>query len=87
MFKKNMLSFIYDKDYCICNYKNKLYIYKYKKIINFNSKEFIIDVLEKQIIIKGLDLKINKLTREELLIEGKINKVFLEDKDENKSTN
>lgn len=71
-FKSNLLSFIYDKDYCICLYENKVFIYNYKEIINFYEKEFIVSVNDKTYKIEGTNLKVKKLTKDELIIEGNI---------------
>lgn len=74
-FKSNLLSFIYDKNYCICMYDNKLFIYKYDEILNFLESEFIIKIKNKTYIISGKNLKVKKLTKEELIIEGEIKSI------------
>ena len=74
-FKSNLLSFIYDKNYCICMYENKLFIYKYDEILNFLESEFIIKIKNKTYIISGKNLKVKKLTKEELIIEGEIKSI------------
>ncbi len=86
-FKESILSFIHDKDYYICSYEQKIYIYKYNKIQSFNKNNFIIETKNKLIYIYGKNLKIEKLTRNELLIDGILTNIKLEDKNENKSSN
>lgn len=78
-FKNNLLSFIYDKDFCICMYDNKVFIYKYKEIINFLETEFLIKVENKTYKIEGKNLKVKKLTKDELVIEGNIKHIKLEE--------
>ena len=86
-FKNNLLSFIYDKNYCICLYNNNLYIYNYKQLIDFNSNSFNILIDDKHVYIDGNNLKVSKLTDYELEIKGDILNVKIEDINENKSSN
>ena len=81
-FKSNLLSFIYDKDYCICMYENKIFIYNYEKIVNFYEKEFVVNVGNKFYKINGNNLKVKKLTKDELIIEGDAKEIKLEENHE-----
>ena len=80
--KNNLLSFIYDKNYCICLYENKVFIYKFSKIVNFNNSEFEIEILNNTYKIIGKDLKIKKLTKDELIIEGNFVNLSLKENNE-----
>ena len=85
--KNNILSFIYDKDYCVCLFENRMFIYNYKNLINFSEDLFIININKKELNIYGSSLVIEKLTNKEILISGIIKKVEIEEKNENKSSN
>ena len=80
--KNNILSYIYDKNYCICLYDNNIYIYNYKKIDHFNDHIFYLTVDKKKVKIEGNHLHIGKLTTNEIMIEGKINDIQMEDSSE-----
>lgn len=79
---KNMLNIIdnalRDKSYYICLYDNKIYIYNYKCILSFSDKVILVKLVNQNIKIKGLNLKIKRLEKVELLIEGIISGVLYE---------
>ena len=76
-FKNNLLSFIYDKNYCICVYENKVFIYNYKELENFSEKEFRIKIMDNDYNISGKNLKVKKITNNELIIEGDLKSITL----------
>lgn len=79
---KNMLNIIdnalRDKSYYICLYDNNIYIYNYECILSFSDKVILVKLTNQNIKIKGLNLKIKRLEKVELLIEGIISGVLYE---------
>ena len=55
--------------------KDKLNIVNYKEISHFDSNKIIVNYIDGSIVIGGQDLVISKLVSDELLIEGKIEKI------------
>ena len=64
-----------NNDYYICLYSNHLYIYNYLEIMSFSSDLIMIKVTDKNIKIKGSNMRIKKMHIKELLIEGAIHGV------------
>lgn len=73
--KSNILNYLYDKSFVISLYDNKLYIFKYSRLIDFNDNTIILDINNKLIKIYGVNLKIKRLTKDEVLIEGTLNNI------------
>lgn len=67
-----------NNDYYICLYANKVYIYNYKEIVNFNNDYIKIALKDVLIIVKGNNMLIKKMHIHELLIEGVIESVKYE---------
>lgn len=65
-------------DYYICLYSNKIYIYNYLEIIEFNNDKIIIKLSNFNIKIIGIKLILKKMEHHELLIEGIISGVMYE---------
>ncbi len=68
--RTNLIDYIKDNDYLIGIYKNSIYIYNYKEIINISKIEIKIKLNNKDLIIKGKDLYIKKMENKEIYIEG-----------------
>ena len=67
-----------DKSYYICLYDNNINIYNYECILSFSDKVILVKLANQNIKIKGLNLKIKRLEKVELLIEGIISGVLYE---------
>lgn len=73
----NALSdFLYDKNYFITIFENKIHIFKYLSLIKLFSNEIIIQLELFKLHIKGSDLVIKQMNKEELIIEGNICEVI-----------
>jgi len=70
--RNNIINYLCDNDYVISLYDNFLYIYKYNYLGSFNDKIIDIKVKNRLITIKGEELSITKITKEEILIKGNI---------------
>ncbi len=66
---RNLVSYVKDKDYLIGVYKNKIYIYNYKYIIDIDSNLIKIDLGDKKLRINGKNLIVEKLENKEILIK------------------
>lgn len=71
--RENLINYLKDEEYVICFYSNKVYIYKYKELKRFSDNIIIFNINKYlDIEIKGEDLSIQKITKEEVLIKGSI---------------
>jgi len=62
--------FLYDKDYFIAYYQNKIYIYNCDNIILLSKTKILIELQDKKITILGNDLSLCKSLNKEILITG-----------------
>lgn len=59
-------------------YKNILVLNEYKKILTYTKENVVVSTKNNRLNIEGSDLKIKQLSKEELIICGKIGKVYFE---------
>ena len=65
-------NFLYDQNYFISLYDNKIHLYKYLELTKLTSKEIIVLFNDFKLNIKGDNLTIIQMNKEELLIQGNI---------------
>lgn len=68
-------NYLYDLDDFITIYDNYLHVFNYKRLNKIDDNEINLLLDNKEIEIKGNNLKIKKMTNQELLITGLIEKV------------
>lgn len=73
--KNNIINYLFDKDYIVAMYENYFYIFNYKYLEEFDDKKIVVSVQKRKFTLKGIDLLIVKITKEELLIKGVVNSV------------
>ncbi len=74
--RDNIINYLYDKNYVICFYDNNLYIYKYGNLKKFLDNKVCFEISnDLEITIKGINLSISKITKEEVLLSGTINSI------------
>ena len=64
--------FLYDKNYFITIFEDKLHVYRYNELMKLTSKEIILLLEKFKLIIKGSDLVIYQMNNEEIIIRGNI---------------
>lgn len=74
-FSEYFKNFLYDLNDFITIYDNNLHVFNYSKLNKLSDKEIILIINNKKILIVGDNLKIKQMTKQELLIMGKILKV------------
>lgn len=74
-FKDSLRNFLFDLDNFITIYDNTFHVFNYKKLEKLSEDEIIIHLENKVINIKGSNMKIKQMTKQELLIKGNILKV------------
>ena len=72
-----LVNYIKDNKFKICYVNNSVNIVNYDKIIEIKDTVITIVKEDKIILIKGNDLRLNKLLDNEVLITGSINKIEL----------
>ncbi len=77
--RNNIINYLYDKDYIITMYENSLYIFNYKRLFDFNDTKITVSLNDRTINIYGKKLSIVKMTKDELLINGTIEKIEVND--------
>ena len=76
MHLKNIIAnFLYDKDAYILWFDNKVYLYGIKLIELLNDRKIIIRMNNSKLKIDGSDLKLQKVSNNEVLIYGDINAI------------
>lgn len=73
--KDTLINFLYDKDYYIAIYDNYIYVYNYINLISLNSDIIVLKLPKFILNIEGELLYITKMTKNEILIKGKLSKV------------
>ncbi len=73
--KDTLINFLYDREYFISIYENYIHVFNYKKLISLTNRLIILEMNKFNLEIKGSDLFITKMSKEELLIKGHIEKV------------
>lgn len=71
----NLRNYILESDFKIIYLTNKLNIVNYNDISHFDSNKIIINYSDGSVLIGGNNLVVSKLLKDELLIEGSINKI------------
>lgn len=71
----NLRNYILENDFKIIYLTNKLNIVNYNDISHFDSNKIIINYSDGSVLIGGNNLVVSKLLKDELLIEGSINKI------------
>lgn len=74
-FKDTLKNFLFDLDDFITIYDDSLHVFNYQKLNKLSDSEIILSLDKRKIIINGDNLKIKQMTKQELLINGKIMKV------------
>lgn len=73
--KNNLINFLYDKNYFISIYEDYIHVFNYKELMNISSEkiEFKIDTFK--LVIKGSNLVLTKMLKNEVLIKGKLKEI------------
>ena len=74
-FKSFMKNFLFDLDNFITIYNNNLHVFNFIKLNKLSESEIIITLENKTIKIIGNNLKVKQMTKQELLINGLLEKV------------
>ena len=73
----NLRNYILESDFKIIYLTNKLNIVNYNDISHFDSNKIIVNYNDGSVLISGKNLVVSKLLKDELLIEGSIDKLEL----------
>lgn len=71
----NIKSFLYDENWFLSMFNNKIYIYNYLELKELTSTKVSLKMPEFNLIIEGANINIKKMAEKELIIEGTINTV------------
>ncbi len=71
----NLRNYILENDFKIIYISNKLDIVNYTDISHFDNNKIIINYKDGSVLISGKSLVVSKLLKDELLIEGSIDKL------------
>ena len=74
-FRNYFKNYLYDLDDFITIYDKHLHVFNYQKLNKLTDTEIILQMLNKEIVVTGNELKIKQMTKQELLITGNILKV------------
>lgn len=74
-FRDSFKKFLFDLEDFITIYENHLHVFNYVKLNKLSETEIILSFNKMKLIISGSNLKIKRMTKQELLINGMILKV------------
>ncbi|MBQ6840618.1 MAG: YabP/YqfC family sporulation protein [Bacilli bacterium] len=74
-FSKALSDFLYDKNYFITIFEDKIHIYRYFELIRLSEIEIVLLLESFKLKIEGNNLVISQMNNEELIIQGTISSV------------
>lgn len=80
--RETLVNYLFDRDFIVSLYDDYIYFYNYIYLDSFDEKEIIISVKNRKYVVRGSDLTIVKMTKEELLIKGVIDELKVKVRDE-----
>lgn len=72
---KLLSDFLYDKNYFITLFENKIHVYQYKDLVFLSEDKIKLRLENFNLIIEGSNLVVFQMNKEEIIIEGNILKV------------
>ena len=78
-FKSYMENFLYDLDSFITIYEDTLHVFNFTKLNKLSDTKIVLKIGKKLVLIEGINLRVGKMTKQELLINGEILKVEFKD--------
>lgn len=73
--RDNIVNYLFDRNYVVSMYDDCVYFFNYKYLDSFDDKEIIVSLVDRKIMLIGNDMSITKMTKEELLIRGKVSEL------------
>lgn len=73
--RDNIVNYLFDRNYVVSMYDDCVYFFNYKYLDSFDDKEIIVSLVDRKITLIGNDMSITKMTKEELLIRGKVSEL------------
>ena len=80
--RNNIVNYLFDKDYIVCLYDDRVYFFNYKYLEYSDEKEMVVSLVDRKMVVEGSGMTIVKMTKEELLIRGSVTGVKVIMKDE-----
>ena len=78
-FREYFKNYLYDLEDFITIYENHLHVFNYEKLNKLSDTMIVLKIKNVIVTIEGINLKIKQMTKQELLINGKIKKVEFQD--------
>lgn len=73
--KESLVNFLYDKNYFINIYDDYIHVFNFQELISLSDKKIILSLEKFKVEITGSNIIIKKMSKNEILIKGLINKV------------
>lgn len=73
--KESLVNFLYDKNYFINIYDDYIHVFNFQELISLSDKKIILSLEKFKVEITGNNIIIKKMSKNEILIKGLINKV------------
>ena len=72
----NALSdFLYDKNYFITLFENKIHVFRYVQLLKLDSEEIVLGMADFKLTVVGSELIISQMNSEEIIIQGNITEI------------
>lgn len=78
--RNTIANYLFDKEYIVCTYEDNVYVFNYTYLESFSSKRIMLKIPGKFLTISGEDLIIVQITKEEILIKGKVRSIEIDEK-------
>lgn len=73
--KQSLINFLYDKDYYITVYEDNIFVFNYLELLDISDNLVVLKLKLFELRILGNNLLVKRLTKEEILICGKIESI------------
>ena len=73
--KESLVNFLYDKNYFINIYDDYIHVFNFQELISLSDKKIRLSLEKFKVEITGSNIIIRKMSKNEILIKGLINKV------------
>ncbi len=76
---KTIQNFLFDQDYFVDLWQKKIHVYGFQDIITLEEQKIVLSFPNFQLFFLGTDFRVLKLSKNEILIEGNLESLQVQD--------